>query len=75
MFLTDVTCGATRYGRVHRGCDGRQAMPTFEQNTPAGPLPHERQPSVQAVQLAFAPLANCSSRGSVPGLEAEGAGC
>jgi hypothetical protein len=75
MFLTGVACGATGYGRVHRGCDGRQAMPTFEQNTPVGPLPHARQPSVHAAQFAFAPLANSSNRGSVSGLEAEGAGC
>jgi hypothetical protein len=39
-------------------------MPGVEQNTPSGPLPQERQPSVHAVQEALGPLANSSSRGS-----------
>ena len=58
--------------REHRVCDGWQAMPIFEQNTPSGPLPQERQPSVHAVQLAFGPVANSSSRVSVPGLDMSG---
>jgi hypothetical protein len=45
-------------------------MPTFEQNMPSGPLPQERQPSVQAVQVAFVPFANLSSRGLASTLDA-----
>jgi hypothetical protein len=51
-----------RYGRVQRGSVGTQANPTFEQNTPSAPLPHERHPSVHAVQAALGPCANSSSR-------------
>src|SRR3984957_4935370 len=61
--------------REHRVCDGWQAMPIFEQNTPSGPLPHERQPSVHAVQLAFGPVANSSSRFSATGLDMSAPGC
>jgi hypothetical protein len=39
-------------------------MPGVEQNTPPGPLPQERQPSVHAVHDALGPFANSSSRGS-----------
>jgi hypothetical protein len=60
----------TGYGLEHRGTDGWQAMPTFEQKTPSGPLPHERHPSVHAVQAAFGPFANSSSRISVSALGA-----
>ncbi len=41
---------------MQRGLDGWQAIPTFEQKTPSGPRPHERQPSVHAVHDAFGPL-------------------
>jgi hypothetical protein len=58
----------TGYGREHRGTDGWHAMPTFEQKTPSAPLPQERHPSVHAVQAAFDPFANSSSRISVPAL-------
>jgi hypothetical protein len=37
---------------------------------PSGPLPQERQPSVQAVQVAFGPFANLSSRGLASTLDA-----
>jgi hypothetical protein len=57
-------------------------MPIFEQNTPSGPLPQERQPSVHAVQLAFGPVANSSRRVPVSGVDvtdfdmsAPGCGC
>ena len=52
------------------GSDGWQAMPTFEQKMPSGPLPQERQPSVQAVQVALGPFANLSSRGLASTLDA-----
>jgi hypothetical protein len=49
---------------VQCGSDDWHAIPGVEQNTPSGPLPQERQPSVHAVHEALGPRANSSSRGS-----------